>query len=365
MSDEEMREYLMARTVMIDQTYPGGRVVKTATGTLLNEGDMMVTNSHVLPSAMNNKKEGFVFRVNGSAHAGKGEIEIARQRSDEISNFDLVVSRVREGAINGFDVYRPFDDLKEGETICSMGQPYGNDWWYARSNIKHLWRRSDPDRLTTVDDLLDHFSRYEGTRSLGGSQYTRMIVAQGVSWPGSSGGPLVDAEGRLIGILYASTGDLNLAIPIEEVLRATGVRLREERASRDRPTGNMPFTSPGIAHSMPEDFTPQPIARDDIQFGSGMHRTVYYRIISREPMVLRVEPGLQLKDYRSMHLLAADRTYAYILTVSEQEAPDQSVNTCIAMDRSLTLPEPLADLPEEGQLKLWRNAQDTDGAGND
>jgi len=109
-------------------------------------------------------------------------------------------------------------ELKVGQLVIAIGNPFGLDYSVTTGVISALGRELmvDPQR---------------------GIALTNLIQTDAAINPGNSGGPLVDREGRVIGIntavLRASHGlqaqGLGFAIPIDDALRVAGQIIRRGR----------------------------------------------------------------------------------------------------------------------------------------
>jgi Trypsin-like serine proteases, typically periplasmic, contain C-terminal PDZ domain len=109
-------------------------------------------------------------------------------------------------------------ELKVGQLVIAIGNPFGLDYSVTTGIISALGRELvvDPER---------------------GVALTNLIQTDAAINPGNSGGPLVDREGRVIGIntavLRASHGlqaqGLGFAIPIDDALSVAGQIIRRGR----------------------------------------------------------------------------------------------------------------------------------------
>ena len=100
---------------------------------------------------------------------------------------------------------RDTDSLRAGEIVFAYGHPHG-----------------EPDAMAM--GVLHGVSRDERTKA------ARWIIADVRLAPGNSGGPLVDADGRLVGINSMVVNGLGVAVPTD-VVRNFVERALERRAA--------------------------------------------------------------------------------------------------------------------------------------
>jgi S1-C subfamily serine protease len=96
-------------------------------------------------------------------------------------------------------------DLKVGQKVFAIGNPFGLDWTLTTGIVSAL------DRSLPSDD--------------GGPSIEHLIQTDAAINPGNSGGPLLDSAGRLIGIntaIYSPSGasaGIGFAVPVDTVRR--------------------------------------------------------------------------------------------------------------------------------------------------
>jgi len=96
-------------------------------------------------------------------------------------------------------------DLKVGQKVFAIGNPFGLDWTLTTGIISALDRSLSDDR--------------------GGPSIEHLIQTDAAINPGNSGGPLLDSAGRLIGIntaIYSPSGasaGIGFSVPVDTVMR--------------------------------------------------------------------------------------------------------------------------------------------------
>lgn len=103
--------------------------------------------------------------------------------------------------------------LKSGQLVVAVGNPFGLGWTVTAGVVSALGRELEVERGVKLTDLIQTDTPIN---------------------PGSSGGPLVDARGRVVGIttaVVAFAQGLGFAVPTATALAAIG-RLMEPRGPR-------------------------------------------------------------------------------------------------------------------------------------
>jgi S1-C subfamily serine protease len=96
------------------------------------------------------------------------------------------------------------DDLRVGQKVFAIGNPFGLDWTLTTGIVSALDRSLDNDR---------------------GGAIRHLIQTDAAINPGNSGGPLLDSAGRLIGVntaIYSPSGasaGVGFAVPVDTVNR--------------------------------------------------------------------------------------------------------------------------------------------------
>lgn len=233
----EAREAVMPHVVsilVVREDFEAGepkRSVGSGSGTVISAEGHIATNAHVTD-------KGRSFRVVFGDGREREAILVGQDTAA-----DLAVLKVQ-----GVPTPMPFarfadgDDLRPGETVLAMGAPWG------LSNSLSAGVVNNPRRLlvSLFEDEADYEDRLDADAPTG--RYYAWIQHDASIAPGNSGGPLVDLEGRIVGVNTRGMlfgGDLAFAIPASDVkavvaeLVATGrvqrstlgLRLRSLRGS--------------------------------------------------------------------------------------------------------------------------------------
>ena len=174
--------------------------VSSGSGTVITPEGHVVTNAHVV-------EKGKAFRV---VFANGRELPAKLIGEDTLS--DLAVLQVITPQPETFKhaEFASTNDLQAGDTVLAMGAPWG------LSNSMSAGIVNNPRRLLV--SLFDDEADYEDTLGpdLPTGRYYAWIQHDAAIAPGNSGGPLVDANGRIVGVNARGMvfgGDLAFAIP--------------------------------------------------------------------------------------------------------------------------------------------------------
>jgi S1-C subfamily serine protease len=113
-------------------------------------------------------------------------------------------------------------DLKVGQKVFAIGNPFGLDWSLTDGIVSAL------DRSLSGDD---------------GNTIEHLIQTDAAINPGNSGGPLLDSAGRLIGIntaIYSPSGasaGIGFAVPVDTINRVVPQLIRHGRVVHPAPGG--------------------------------------------------------------------------------------------------------------------------------
>jgi S1-C subfamily serine protease len=165
----------------------------TGSGFVWDEKGHVVTNAHVVAGAA----QAIVRLADGRTLTGT---VVGRDAAN-----DLAVLRLASGARAPAPLpIGTSGDLKVGQNVFAIGNPFGLDWTLTAGIVSAL-ERELPNR--------------EGNAIRG------LIQTDAAINPGNSGGPLIDSAGRLVGVntaIYSPSGasaGIGFAIPVDTVNR--------------------------------------------------------------------------------------------------------------------------------------------------
>ena len=185
-SDASRLASTLRRTVVEIRSPAGG-----GAGIIWSGGGLVVTNAHCV------RRDGsLTIEVNGKTHS-VGSVAFARENDLALIRAPSVTGPILE--------LRDLDTLRPGELVFAYGHPLGVSHALAMGALHRVVRdkRTGDPRYIAADIRLA---------------------------PGNSGGPLVDAEGKLVGVNSMIVGGLGVAIPAS-VVQAFVTRVANLRAA--------------------------------------------------------------------------------------------------------------------------------------
>jgi S1-C subfamily serine protease len=173
---------------------PNESGVKIGSGFLWDSAGHIVTNEHVVRDATII----WVFLASGK--------DIEAEVVGIAPNHDLAVLRLKQqpDALPPPIVIGTAKDLKVGHLVATIGSPFALDQSFSVGVVSALKRKLPTNRGREIADI---------------------IQTSAAIYPGNSGGPLVDAAGRLVGVntlsyaVTSSNAPLGFAIPVDLVNR--------------------------------------------------------------------------------------------------------------------------------------------------
>jgi serine protease Do len=193
--------------------------VSSGSGTVVSPQGHIATNAHVT-------QNGKSFRI---VFADGRELPAKLVGTDTLSDLAVLQVQPPKPETFAYAEFTPVLDLKPGDTVLAMGAPWG------LSNSMSAGVVNNPRRLLV--SLFDDESEYED--SLGDDEptgrYYAWIQHDASIAPGNSGGPLVDLNGRIVGVNTRGMivgGDLAFAIPGPEAGRIVRTLIAKGRVDR-------------------------------------------------------------------------------------------------------------------------------------
>ncbi len=206
-------------TVLILVYDKSGKPVCQGSGFFFNTQGRVITNYHVLGNAAMAKAR---------IHDGK-EFDIVSIVAEDRAD-DLVEAVVESQS--GTRCLTPADEpAKIGDPVMVIGSPLGVDKVVSRGNV------------LAIEDI---------------PKYGKCIVHSAHSFPGSSGSPLVNAGGEVVGIATAAVPgrpDLNLAVPLE---RFSGLSYKFRQLRRSSVPSPAPQAGGDAQSTAGNSFSAQP-----------------------------------------------------------------------------------------------------------
>ena len=174
-------------------------------GVILSSDGYIVTNKHVVGSGTDFS---IVFSDESSARA-------TLVGYDSLS--DIAILKTEKEGLVPMELGSS-EDLTVGQTLLAIGNPYGYTWSLTSGMV------SGVERMVST--------------STSASVIPNMIQTDALINPGNSGGPLLDTQGRMVGLvssIYSTSGSaqgLSFALPVESVRDIAEKIIKEGKVSR-------------------------------------------------------------------------------------------------------------------------------------
>lgn len=178
----------------------------SGSGFIWDEAGHVVTNYHVIEGA----SEATVKLASGAAYRAS---LVGASPAHDIAVLAIGTGYTRPPPVPLGSSH----DLRVGQKVYAIGNPFGLDWTLTSGIISALNRSLPDDRGASVDHL---------------------IQTDAAINPGNSGGPLLDSAGRLIGIntaIYSPSGasaGIGFAVPVDTVNRVVPQLIRHGKYIR-------------------------------------------------------------------------------------------------------------------------------------
>lgn len=213
------------------------QVAGAGTGIVLSEDGLIMTNKHVVPTGTSDV---LVYTSDGKEHSGK---VVARDPSNDIALIKIEAKGLKPIALGDSG------KVEVGQKVIAVGNALGQFQNSVTTGI-----------ISGIGRPVEAGDENGATETL-----QNLLQTDAAINPGNSGGPLVDLDGKLIGMNTAIAGDaenIGFAIPVNEmkpvidsykrsgrIVRAfLGVRFiaitREFAASRELPVSEGAYLDP-------------------------------------------------------------------------------------------------------------------------
>ncbi len=171
---------------IIESSMPSVVIIRTdsgqGTGFIISKDGYVVTNAHVLADALGNLATG-IYGVD----SGGGRVDLGFVGYD--SDLDIALLKT-QGNYNPLE-FENSDNVKIGEKVIAVGNPYGLVFSVSEGIVS-------------------------GTHRLGSNGLNAYIQIDAALNPGNSGGPLINNQGKVIGMNnFKINGGENLGFAIE------------------------------------------------------------------------------------------------------------------------------------------------------
>ncbi len=260
------------------------------TGFIVDKEGIIVTNQHVVSDL---EAEYKVVTEEGE------EYEVVEILRDDLNDLAVIKIDPKDLELNEL-VLGDSDNLLVGQNVIAIGTPLGE---YAGSVTTGI--------ISGLDRSVSAGSGWFGTTS---KTYENVIQTDAAVNPGNSGGPLLNSQGEVIGINFATTSNadnISFAIPINKV---------KSRLEEYRTYGKFIRPYLGVTYQMISEY-----------------EALYYSDVVAGALVLRVDPtspayrsGIERGDIiTKFDDIAVDRSLGEII---QEHDVDQEVNITVMRD---------------------------------
>lgn len=165
------------------------------TGFVVGDGNLVVTNAHVLPDASENMADmTIVVQVRGADNV----LQMRPALVLEVDKLhDLTLLRFQGTAAPAIPI-RDSDTVREGQSVAFMGFPIGGALGFSPVTHRGMISSITPAAMPTPTARLLNESTIRGVRA----GTFDIFQLDGTAYPGNSGGPLFDPDkGDLLGVV--------------------------------------------------------------------------------------------------------------------------------------------------------------------
>jgi serine protease Do len=187
-------------------------------GVIIDQQGHVLTNFHVAGRSVElyvtlASKERIAAKLIGDDHWT--DLAIIQMDMDEVARKKLVFSSAKLGRS---------DNLLTGQDVMAIGTPFGLNRTVTLGQISNNERTFYPERMT-IDMTAEE--------NLETGDFSNWIQMDTPINPGNSGGPLVDLDGKVVGINTRGGGqNLNFAIPIDTAKPVIAAILQSARPNK-------------------------------------------------------------------------------------------------------------------------------------
>ncbi|MBS0190908.1 MAG: trypsin-like peptidase domain-containing protein [Phycisphaerales bacterium] len=187
---------------VVTTSFEGGEESKggaTGSGTIISKEGHILTNQHVV-------NDGKKFKVTLADRTIVPARLIGEDPLTDLAILQIDVKDLPPGTKLAVAEFGDSDKLAIGDTVMAMGSPF------ALSRSVTLGIVSNTERVFTSGFLREEFEEMQGEAGTTGT-FTRWIQHDAAINPGNSGGPLVNLEGKVVGVNTLGGSNMGFASP--------------------------------------------------------------------------------------------------------------------------------------------------------
>lgn len=187
---------------VVTTTFEGGEEAKggsTGSGTIISKQGHVLTNQHVV-------NDGKKFKVTLADRTIVPAKLVGEDPLTDLAILQIDMNELPKGTELAVAEFGDSDKLAIGDTVMAMGSPF------ALSRSVTLGIVSNTERVFTSGFMREEVEEMQGEAGTTGT-FTRWIQHDAAINPGNSGGPLVNLEGRIVGVNTLGGSNMGFASP--------------------------------------------------------------------------------------------------------------------------------------------------------
>ncbi len=316
---------------VVTTSFEGGSESKggsTGSGTIISKDGHVITNQHVV-------NDGTKFKV---TLADRRIVSAKLVGEDPLTDLAVLQIDLAELKTLGVDPanlpiaeFGDSDKLAIGDTVMAMGSPF------SLSRSVTLGIVSNTERVFSSGFLREEFEEMQGEAGTTGV-FTRWIQHDAAINPGNSGGPLVNLEGKIVGINTLGGSNMGFASPsslarqVSDAIRKDGEVLRSYVGLSFKNIRDTGFDDGVLVNAVVED---APAHDAGLQAGDRI------TAIDGTPITIRF-----VEEIPPLIKSIADRPIGSAIKVSYVRSGKQA-------EATITTKKLLAERGERSALRLW------------
>ena len=213
-----------------------------------------IVNSTVLVTFIDNENQRTTYKATVAGCDASRDIALLKVIRENNTSGDNQLGNAR-GTVLGDSVC-----LQVGQRAIAIGSPFGLDHSVTSGIISGLGRRLGVKSVEGSEENGDNSNNYNFMNSIPvGSRNYDMIQTDAAINPGNSGGPLLDSNGRVIGMntaIFSTSGafaGVGFAIPVDTVKAVVHLLMQSEKGLIEQPKTGLQLAGGNTARALQVD----------------------------------------------------------------------------------------------------------------
>ena len=225
-------------------------------GFIIARSENVLTNVHVstplvVPSGGDLRLESF---FEGAAIESETEVFRSKTWRENVSRTLVSAIPVDVASTKGISKFVATADVTTGMRLFTMGNRECVPWSISHGEVTMLVDPENPIPGTNAEETLKNINKMirENGSGMDGKNYDAMILTDpGFIQNGNNGGPVVDEEGRLVGMALGTYGGYGMVIPLKTVMKAIGRNEPKSSPSKKNPPKTAANATPAANDEVP------------------------------------------------------------------------------------------------------------------